>query len=241
MRPLPFLLAAVAFGPACIWVLDYDPPGDPDPGMCHDLSGAFAAEAAEIRACTEDAECGLVLTGTSCGCTRNWVARSDAEPGLFYALMDAATAAGCDLGLESTCDCPETYGYACVDHQCTWDYEPDAPEPLPDCSAEDGDPYGLSAATLSGDTLTATVVYSGGCVEHSFDLCWPDQSFMESDPVQARLDLLHDDPGDPCDGVVSEDRDFDLSPLKEAWQAAYHATSGEIVVHLHDFTFHYVF
>ena len=78
------------------------------------------AELAEIRSCTNDDECGLVLEGTSCGCTRDLVARLDAPEDIFRTLSEAAP--DCELG--STCDCPETDGFACVEGVCSWRYIP---------------------------------------------------------------------------------------------------------------------
>jgi hypothetical protein len=76
------------------------------------------AELAAIQSCTADEECGLVLEGTSCGCTRDLVARLDAPVDIFETLREAA--GGCDFG--STCDCPETDGFACVEGVCSWRY-----------------------------------------------------------------------------------------------------------------------
>ncbi len=59
--------------------------------------------------------------------------------------------------------------------------------------------------------------YSGGCETHSFRLCWPEPSFMESEPVQTNLEIIHDGPPDPCDAYPTEVVSFDLSPLKAAW------------------------
>jgi hypothetical protein len=69
-----------------------------------------------------DAECGQVLKGTSCGCTRDWVARLDADTAEFWALVDTANELGCELPFISTCDCPATDGYACSGGICTWNY-----------------------------------------------------------------------------------------------------------------------
>ncbi len=75
-----------------------------------------------IRGCTEDAECGQVLMGTSCGCTRDWVARLDANTEAFYELVDLAGELECELPFISTCDCPATEGYRCTDGICGWNY-----------------------------------------------------------------------------------------------------------------------
>ena len=82
----------------------------------------FQAEVAAIRGCSDDAECGQVLEGTSCGCTRNWVARLDADTTDFWDLVDLAGELRCELPFVSTCDCPAADGYACVDGVCAWNY-----------------------------------------------------------------------------------------------------------------------
>lgn len=214
-------------------------PDKPDtaPATCDELEAAYDAELTTIRACTDDDECGQVLTGTSCGCTRNLVARNDADTTAYYALL-ATRADECDFGLDGSCDCPEADGYDCDGGQCTWNYVDRAN--LRPCSTAEGLPYTLDAASIAGDTLTAEVRVSGGGGDHDFTLCWPDQSFMESEPVQVRLELLHeiDDPG-----VATESHapTLDLGPLKAAWRAAYRLESGTITVHLDGETLTYTF
>lgn len=90
---------------------------------CGDLQTAFDAEHAEVRGCTEAAECGQVIEGFSCGCTRAWVGRLDANLDEFYDIGSQATTLECEWAFfGSTCDCPETDGFACVDNICTWNY-----------------------------------------------------------------------------------------------------------------------
>ncbi len=91
---------------------------------CEALVDAFEAETTAIRSCESDAECGQVLTGTSCGCSRNWVARTDADIDLWDTLRDDALDAGCELpGTISTCDCPPTDGFVCNEGICGWNYQ----------------------------------------------------------------------------------------------------------------------
>ena len=94
---------------------------DPEP-TCDDIVEAFNAETTEIRSCEDDGECGQVLTGTSCGCTRNWVARTDADISEWEAIRDQAFEMGCPIGGISTCDCPPADGFACEQGICTWNY-----------------------------------------------------------------------------------------------------------------------
>lgn len=109
------------------------------------------------------------------------------------------------------------------------------------CEAEDGHGTTINSVAVSGDTLQVNVSYGGGCEEHFFTLCWPDQSFMESDPVQVNLELLHTGPMDACDAWLTEDLSFDLEPLKTAWQSGYGGGSGTITVHLGGQTVTYTF
>jgi len=92
------------------------------PVTCPELIAAIEAELYGVRECTQSEQCGQVMTGTSCGCTRELVARIDADLSRFEALRDAISAQSCDWGLSSTCDCPEADGYACVGVRCTWNY-----------------------------------------------------------------------------------------------------------------------
>ncbi len=197
---------------------------------CEDVLADLDAARADIQSCTTHAECGQPLPGTSCGCTRDLVARLDADPSSFYALLDQAELQECDVGFDSVCDCPEAYGFQCDAGTCAWDYA--SGTYLPDCRAESGATTEIGAATLDGDTLSVEVSYGGGCEAHTFTLCWPDQSFAESSPVQATLELYHDDGGDMCDAWMSETLLISLIPLKQAWEAAYGPGPGTTIVHI---------
>lgn len=96
-----------------LWTRVLDP-------ACPETIADFWAETGAIRSCSFDWECGQVLSGTSCGCTRDWVARNDADPAQFYDLLTEAGA--CGLTLFSTCDCPAVSGFACDGGFCNWDY-----------------------------------------------------------------------------------------------------------------------
>jgi len=99
------------------------------------------------------------------------------------------------------------------------------------CADKPMDPLVIDDAAIDGDTLLVDVSYGGGCEAHAIDYCW-DELFAESDPVQTWITLWHDSNDDPCDAIVMEQRVLDLTPMKQAWQAAYQQQSGEIVVHL---------
>ncbi len=211
--------------------------GSADPATCDDLLPLFHAETSDVRSCTTDADCGQVLEGTSCGCTRNWVANLGAELGAWRHLYGLGQALGCDLGTTSTCDCPAADGFACVENTCTWDYV----DTLGFCMASDGDDYRILHATLEGDDLTVAFEVSGGCEDHDYTLCWPSGGFLESHPVQATLEVVYDSHDDPCDGLVTDVRHFDLAYLKHAYAQSYGDDSGTVLVHVGEHTLTYSF
>lgn len=125
------LILLVALVPLACSVADQDtlatPPVPPEINLptlqtCERIENAFAAETEYVRYCEQDADCGMVLTGTSCGCTRDWVARRGVDTSRFYALIELGSERQCDLLLVSTCDCPPADGFACVSNQCVWNY-----------------------------------------------------------------------------------------------------------------------
>lgn len=90
-----------------------------------------------------------------------------------------------------------------------------------------GSPYTLGAVEASGRTLTAEVTYGGGCAPHRMDLvAWG--GWLESNPVQVNALVTHDDGGDRCKALVTQERAFDLSPLARAWVEAYGPAEGPI-------------
>lgn len=115
------------------------------------------------------------------------------------------------------------------------------PAPLSACAAVDGDPVDIIEARLVGDSLEVDVAYGGGCEAHEFVLCWPDQTFAESSPVQVGLELYHNANGDMCEAYFEETITLDLIPLQESYEQGYGGNGGEILVHFAMETFEYVF
>ena len=91
------------------------------------------------------------------------------------------------------------------------------------------DEYVLNTAVITGDTLSVSVSFSGGCEEHQFTLV-TDGMFLESKPVQLRLSLAHDANNDPCEAFPTEEHQFDLSKIKKLYQSAYQQESGVIIL-----------
>ncbi|MCF8373276.1 MAG: hypothetical protein K9H64_16775 [Bacteroidales bacterium] len=57
--------------------------------------------------------------------------------------------------------------------------------------------YSITDATLADTILTIELNYSGGCVDHSFDIIF-NGMYKKSLPRQADLFLLHNNKGDTC-------------------------------------------
>ena len=110
---------------------DTDPEGDPEPQTpaCSEIAQDLLGELSSAQHCDVDADCGQILSGTSCGCTRELVARVDADTSEIRGLIDDANTLDCDVGLGSACDCPEADGFACVSRKCTWNYVEPEPDP----------------------------------------------------------------------------------------------------------------
>ena len=86
-----------------------------------------------------------------------------------------------------------------------------------------------SPPSITGDVLTLSVSYSGGCESHDFTFI-TSGVFLESNPVQLQAILAHDANGDSCEAWVTETYHFNISPLKTRYQKAYRTETGTIVL-----------
>ena len=93
------------------------------------------------------------------------------------------------------------------------------------------DDYVLNSAAIAGDTLTASVSYSGGCRAHVFTLV-VGASFVESSPVSLPADLRHDGNGDSCEAFPTESYAFDLTVVKTRYRDAYGPGTGQVALEL---------
>lgn len=91
------------------------------------------------------------------------------------------------------------------------------------CSSADvnSHPLEVQEAQIVGEELAVNVAYAGGCKPHAFRLCW-DGNFGESDPVHARLWLVHETT-DTCEALRTDVLGFDLRPLQTAHE---HSSPG---------------
>lgn len=92
----------------------------------------------------------------------------------------------------------------------------------------------MEEAVIRGDIIAFTLSYSGGCRIHNFQLVCT--TFQESHPVRILAQVFHTNNNDPCDQWVTEERQFDLTPLKELYFEMYDTPCGEIIINLVDAT-----
>lgn len=134
----------------------------------------------------------------------------------------------------NTCTCHDGH-WACTEIACTNNGNGDPgsdvlPLEIGECDT-DTDRLDIDSAKIAGDELLVDVGYSGGCAEHEITACW-DGSFLESNPVQARLVLEHDANGDMCEAYLQETLTIDLTDMKESYKSGYQTDQGTIIVHV---------
>ncbi len=93
------------------------------------------------------------------------------------------------------------------------------------------DDYVLNSATITGDTLTVSVSYSGGCRAHVFTLVIA-ASFVDSSPVRLPAELRHDANGDPCEAFPTESYAFDLALVRARYQEVYGPGAGRVAIEI---------
>ena len=93
------------------------------------------------------------------------------------------------------------------------------------------DDYVLNSATITGDTLTISVSYSGGCRTHLFTLVIA-ASFVEASPVRLPAVLRHDANGDRCEAFPTESYAFDLALVRARYRAVYGPGAGRVALQL---------
>lgn len=94
------------------------------------------------------------------------------------------------------------------------------------------DDYWLGDIELTRDVLKLRVGFSGCSPDHAFPL-YMSGGFLESEPVQARLVLGHDDHGEACDAAFERTLYFDLRPIREAYERMY-GHPGVVILRLID-------
>jgi|GEM_PF-1726199 len=144
----------------------------PDAGpACDALVNEMKAALSSAQKCMSAADCGQPIPDSSCGCTRDLVARKDANLRPYLDVRSKVYALGCASEGGSTCDCPNADGFACIDNVCGWNYVDVEPDPV--CQ-----PYEAAQLCVrgkvttggesieAGDPLQVTVL-SEGCLSSS--------------------------------------------------------------------------
>jgi len=86
----------------------------------------------------------------------------------------------------------------------------------------------INNASITDNILNLDVQYLGGCNDASFELV-TDGIFLESYPVQLRIELRHDSGTCSILPVPSTSLAFDLQPLKDLYQDAYGKSENEVI------------
>ena len=93
------------------------------------------------------------------------------------------------------------------------------------------DDYVLNCAAITGDTLTVSVSYAGGCRAHAFTLVIA-ASFIGSSQVRLPTVLRHEANGDPCEAFPTESYVFDLALVRARYRAVYGPGPGRVALQL---------
>lgn len=134
----------------------------------------------------------------------------------------------------NTCECIDNR-WACTEIACEPDDDSDAIV-IRECDV-DTDRLNVTEIRTIKDTLEVDVGYSGGCEEHVFTACW-DGAIMESSPLQARIIVEHNANEDACEAYISETLTFDLTPMRNFYNAPEGTT---IILRVEDSSADYVF
>jgi len=140
---------------------------------CDSLVSELKSTLSSVQKCKSAADCGQAIPFSGCGCTRDLVARKDANLSSYLAQRAKYRELGCLDDSTSVCDCPNADGFACIDNVCGWNYVNVEPEPDPACQPFDaaelcvrGTPTTDGESIAAGDALKVTV-RSSGCLSSS--------------------------------------------------------------------------
>jgi hypothetical protein len=86
---------------------------------------------------------------------------------------------------------------------------------------------------IKNNILTISCSYLGGCEVHSLNL-FSEIGFLESDPVQLRMRLIHHAYSDSCQNVINEKVAFDLKSVATLYKSAYRTNKGIILFSVYD-------
>lgn len=169
------------------------------------------------------------LNCNSCSCTSTGVACTAryCDPGLACSYGKHSFASGVSVLCSDGCN-------SCLCNGGMWSSTDAACPALPKverCTGEEAGAPKARVLYLDGDALVLEVGM-GGCANTTpaFRLCF-DGSFAESFPVQTRLRVVPNEVTS-CSAWTTQQKVFDLTPLRDAYRDAYQTSSGTISVGL---------
>jgi hypothetical protein len=177
---------------------------------CASVVQELAAELTNIQRCTTASDCGQVLIGTSCGCTRDLVARLDADTTRFHQLRNMRIDGTPCAEFSGTCDCPAADGFACLGGACAWNYV-HAPPPDVCTPADVGVMCVVGAPLDAGDALTEGMplelsfrplgCFSSGCTQAIRSSC---DAQPDGADFVASADICLNGPVEPSTGCTGD-------------------------------------
>lgn len=103
------------------------------------------------------------------------------------------------------------------------------------------DPITLDSARITDDGhLRLFTKYGGGCAEHEAALL-VSRIFLESSAPILRARVAHDAGGDQCKALISRAFEFDLTRVRNHYQASYGSRAGAVVLDIGGERVTYVF
>ena len=75
--------------------------------------------------------------------------------------------------------------------------------------------YELNEVSVKRNTLMANISYGGGCRTHEFALIMSDSFTVTKSETQLEGSIAHNANGDLCEAWLTEDIEFDLTPIKD--------------------------
>lgn len=90
-----------------------------------------------------------------------------------------------------------------------------------------GDNYTINDVRIDNNKMVINVSYGGGCETHEWKLL-TNGAMMKSMPPQMNVTLWHNSNGDNCRGWITEDLEFNLSPINSG-------DKGTIVLRLRNY------
>lgn len=96
-----------------------------------------------------------------------------------------------------------------------------------DGTMPESSPCTILKADVQGDLLKMTVQYSGGCKPHMFTL-YTNGMYMKSLPAQISMQLHHENNGDNCRALITENIAINIASIK-------YGDKGPLIIRLKDF------